>query len=206
MDIPERLAGVDRPALPKDDFYALHMEDITKVMSDIHTKTILGKLTGNQLVQTVHHNIDEMQAHLKFKDYIQCDKQECSFCCHSEIFISKDEAAYIKTKGTYTIDAERQAKQRITTYKQLSFADKACIMLKDGKCQVYANRPALCRNHAASIGIDPEDCHKQNIDQNAGHWVEQPRNIPLEAFQMYLTLKGSGRSLQGVKNIADFDW
>jgi Fe-S-cluster containining protein len=197
------LDGVNSHKKVVDNFYAEHGPDIKEAVDDVHAK--LGNLSGNTLVKAVHDITEMVQKQNNFKDIIQCGKQECSFCCHSEIFLGQDEVNYIKSNAKYEIDQERLAKQRSTTkYSDLSFADRACIMLKDGKCQVYAHRPTLCRNHGATLGVDPEECHQQNLNLGTV-FVEQPRAVLMEALQVYITMQNM-KSIDDVKNIADYNW
>jgi Fe-S-cluster containining protein len=197
------LEGVASHQKITDSFYTEYGADIKQAVDDIHAK--LGMLSGNTLVKAVHDITEMAQKANSFKDLLQCGKQECSFCCHAEIFLGQEEVNYIKANATYEIDQERLAKQRTATkYSDLSFADRACIMLKNGKCQVYAHRPTLCRNHGAALGTDPEECHQQNL--NVGTvFVEQPRAITMEALQVYITMR-SMHSIDDVKNIADYNW
>jgi Fe-S-cluster containining protein len=190
--------------VPKDNFYAEHIQDIQKVVEEFQASGHFDKMSDDQFAASIHAEIDAMQKHIDINKHIQCDKQQCSYCCHSEIFISPVEAAYIKNNAVYEIAADRQAKQRTTNYKDLSFADKACIMLKDGKCQIYDQRPTICRNHNVSLGTDPEECYKQNLEQGT-HKVEEVRNIALEALSFYLTVDRA-KDITDIKNIADYEW
>jgi Fe-S-cluster containining protein len=157
---------------------------------------------GPNLAKALHTTVDELSEKMDIKSKIQCGKQECSYCCHSSIGISPIEAEYIRANATYTIDEQLQEKQRTTDYKKLSFADKACIMLKNGKCQIYKYRPILCRNHNIALGEDPLNCLKQN-SLPGGALTSEIRSPVLEAINFYSV----ERSFTSVfKNIADYDW
>jgi Fe-S-cluster containining protein len=189
----------------KDAFIEEHFEELQKNMMTIHTRTPAGHLHGPTLIRALHVQLDFLQEKAKFEDELQCGRQQCSFCCHSEIFMTPSEAQYIKENATrYEIDKERQAKQRATEYTKLSFADKACIMLKDGRCQIYEHRPMVCRNHGAARGTDPEECHQQNIEQGKV-FVSQPRAVIFEAIQFYPIMREPD-TFNSVKNIADYEW
>jgi len=203
MNLEDKLNNL--PAPKSTDFYITHQKEIAQAMTELKQKTPLDLLSGDTVVDAIHQMVDGVQEQLDFKSKIQCGKQECSFCCHSEIFISKLEADYIRDNAEYEINEERLYKQRQTkSYNDLSFADKACIMLKDGKCQVYAHRPVLCRNHAALAGTDPQQCHQQNIKQGTV-CVDQPRAPLLEAMNLYITTRDV-KSIDDVRNIAEFNW
>ncbi len=192
-----------------EDFFIKHKDELNDVQEALENHPKFKNLHGHELVANIHKAIDDAQVQIKFADVMQCGKQECSFCCHSEIYIGQAEAAYIKKYAKYEIDPKRLALQRATTdYTKLSFAEKACIMLKDGKCQVYNHRPALCRNHGVVAGTDPEECHQQNLYQHVpgkAVAVQQPRAVLLEGLTMFVTLKDA-RSLADVRNIAQYDW
>ena len=107
----------------KDDFYSKHADDLKVAMHQV--ESIFNQAPRDQRVKTIHAFIDNLQSKVGMDAAIQCGKQECSFCCHSAIFIGPLEAEYIKKNATYTIDKERQQKQRdVEDYKDLSFADK----------------------------------------------------------------------------------
>jgi len=197
-----------RAELSPNDFYIQESTEISAITRELHQ--VLDNVPDEAAVTMIHAGIDSLQKKAKFNEALQCSKQSCSFCCHSEIYIGKPEAEYIKKHGKYVIDAERQAKQRATNdYAKLSFADKACIMLKDGKCQVYEHRPSLCRNHGAALGENPLKCFEQSRDLGQPGiptvTIAQPRMIALEAMATYITCKGA-KGIQDVKNIAEYDW
>ena len=206
MNLTNRLQGLK---LTGQDFFSEHREEIDQAIEEVIAKTMLESFSGDQLVYAVHQIIDSIQHQLDFKSQTACAKHNCSFCCHSEIYISETEAEYIKNNAQYTLDAaaqDRLLKQRLTeSYKNLTFAEKACVFLKEGKCQVYNFRPVLCRNHAASLDTDPETCHQQNLDQTAGVVINQPRVVLMEALNMYLTMRGV-TDISQIRNISEFDW
>lgn len=204
MSLIDRLK--DLPKLKRDDFYVEHDAEMQEAREFIIKNTQAEQLHGHDLVRFVHQNIDYIQEKAGFEAATQCHKQQCSFCCHSEIFISETEADYILEHAEFEINQDRLQKQRnCKSYKDLSFADKACIFLKEGRCQIYEHRPALCRNHAAAAGTDPETCHLQNIDQTAGVVINQPRMVILESLNMYLTMRDA-TSLDDIRNISNFNW
>lgn len=204
-DLERRRIALD---LKPDDFYIVHSDAMSAITKVLHH--VFDRAPDEAAVVEIHGRIDELQKLANYNDAMQCSKQSCSFCCHSEIFIGKPEADFIKKHGTYEIDKEKQARQRATKdYSKLSFADKACIMLKDGKCQVYEHRPSLCRNHGIALGEDPHDCFKQSRDLGQPGLptvkIQQPRMIALEAMATYITVKGA-KGPEDVKNIAEYNW
>jgi Fe-S-cluster containining protein len=180
-------------------FYEDYSKEINESLEEVRDK--LKDVHSRDLVKGVYKLVDVISAELDIKDKIQCGRQECSYCCHSAIYITPLEAEHIRAKGDYTIDDNLQKKQRTTDYSKLSFMDKACIMLKNGKCQVYENRPVLCRNHQILKGEDPLDCLKQSSLGNT--FIKDVRSPVLEALNIYLIDRTMGNE---VKNIADYDW
>jgi Fe-S-cluster containining protein len=192
-----------------DNFFTAHKEEINEVQDKL-AHMFQNAPDAETVVQVVHNIMDDFQTKAKFKEALQCGKQQCSFCCHSEIFIGKPEADHIKKHAKYEIDQERLAKQRATKdYTTLSFADKACIMLKDGRCQVYAHRPALCRNHGVNLGEDPKLCEEQSMNLGIPGAppvnILQPRMIVLEAMSTFVTTFAAS-GIQDIKNIAEYNW
>lgn len=191
------------------NFYIEHKQELSDVQDKM--AMLLDPMTEEQAVKYVHRAIDYIQEKADMKSVTQCEISKCSFCCHSEIFLGKPEIDYIKKHGKFEIDQARLARQRAVNgdYTKLNFADKACIMLKDGKCQVYEHRPALCRNHGVIKDTDPHDCFVQARDLNMPGTVQvrlqEPRIIPAEALASYITIKNAN-SIEDVKNISDWDW
>lgn len=204
MNIADRLSNRPPVGAP-GNFYDEHMPEVRQAMEEVlHPK--LESLNDHDVVQALHQINTVIQKRANLAAHVQCHRQECSFCCHSEIFLTKTEVDYIKQHATYEVDKTRQEKQRNTLdYRSLSFADKACIMLKNGKCQIYEHRPLLCRNHVAAIGTDPEECRQQNLEQDGKHFVNEPKAVLTEATNFYLPAYRV-KSVTEFKNIADFDW
>lgn len=190
-----------------DNFYRQHKEEINEVQEKLDRR--LAARTDEEAVQLIHYQIDVIHDMAKLKEATQCEISKCSFCCHSEIFIGRHEFEYMKKYGNYTIDQERLTKQRAAQdYTKLSFADKACIMLKDGKCQVYQHRPALCRNHHVIKGTDPHDCFLQARDLGQPVpqiQLQEPKMIISEAAAMSITMRGA-KDISDIKNIAEWNW
>ena len=114
---------------------------------------------------------------------IQCTKQVCSFCCHDQIMLSKQEAEYIKKNANYEIDETLLNKQRSAAdFKKLSFADRACIFLKDGRCSVYEHRPIVCRTHNVKKGVDIKNCITKEPNPQAYF-------IPVQSVLYYFAMK-----------------
>jgi Fe-S-cluster containining protein len=119
---------------------------------------------------------------------VQCGKQECSFCCHDQIMLSTQEAEYIKKNATYEINQELLEKQRnALDFKKLSFADRACIFLKEGKCSIYEHRPLICKSHNVKKGTNPNNCIV--TDGLTKEPNEQAYSVPVQSMLYYFAMK-----------------
>lgn len=137
-----------------------------------------------------HQEIDR-QIEVLFQDpavarHSSC-KRGCSACCHSQVSINQDEAELLALKvlrGEITIDIARLAKQKdagdaAAKWYQIAYKERGCVFLDDdGACQIYANRPGVCRtNYAVSA---PELCSTED-------GVEKPhRLLTTQAADMVL--------------------
>lgn len=86
--------------------------------------------------------------------FVACRKG-CSYCCHMNVTITKDEAAQISRA------AGRRVAQLVASiqHEPTKFAGHACPFLsQDGLCSVYEHRPLACRLHA-SFFEDSAACH-----------------------------------------------
>lgn len=151
------------------DFYIEQYKEITKKTGNIST------------VQSYHVELDK-QIEIKkanvpelTKD-IKC-KMVCSYCCHSNVDISRDEAALIKfiiERDKIVIDMSllrRQAKNKnMATWGKLNADEKRCVFLSGlGLCMIYEYRPAACRK--LLVVTDPELCDLKTINK-VGRFVD----------------------------------
>ncbi len=109
--------------------------------------------------------IDDIHKEVDIKSHIQCGRQECSFCCHAKITVSRDEANriinYVKENN---IPVNKTKIQSDENWDSLTFAERACPLLHEGKCSIYEKRPILCRQHNITRGENVNDCTKDNED------------------------------------------
>ena len=108
----------------------------------------------DEYYQQLHFLIDDYQIKAGIPELIGCTTRDCSFCCHDKIIGAKAEIDYVLSKATY-INPVVQTEEN---YESLSFKDKACPLLKDGKCTVYEFRPIICRTHNVDKETKSEDC------------------------------------------------
>jgi uncharacterized protein len=112
-----------------------------------------------QRVRQVHQMIDDFNQevfdHPLVKEYSPC-KMGCSACCHTQVSVTEDEAALLasKVKQGLKIDEERlrlqmNAQDSSSEWYKLKYEDRKCVFLSEqGACQVYEDRPSVCRTNA----------------------------------------------------------
>ena len=137
------------------------MERSFKVAEDL--APALSLLRDNYLPKEYYKQLNVMiyrsQEEMKFKDHIQCGRQECSFCCHDKIMGSHSEMInIIEIVKEKKIPINKSIIQTNDNWEYLTFADRACPLLANGKCQIYEDRPMVCRKHNITKGQSPEIC------------------------------------------------
>jgi Fe-S-cluster containining protein len=83
-------------------------------------------------------------------------KQGCTACCHTQVSVTEDEAYLLATrvKAGTSIDLDRlkiqmQARDSSELFFNLSYEQRKCVFLsEEGSCQVYDDRPSVCRTNA----------------------------------------------------------
>lgn len=124
---------------------------------------------GNPLkrAKLVHREIEEQMGQLFKDDVVQenvkCGKG-CSFCCHTQVSVTRDEAELLAQNIIDGIDVDLEK-----LYLQSKVGDKAgdwykldhetrgCVFLGDeGECKVYEDRPSVCRTN--NVISDPINC------------------------------------------------
>lgn len=134
------------------------------------------------LIQNMHYHADEFYdlSGIYKEGRATCGSCTQSYCCHSEIPVSKMEADYIifqlRENPDLIPNMERLKLQSEKDYNSLSWMDKACPMLlepdENGKrlCSIYEARPLICRTY--NSGEDPEFCNKPiYLDRKLGQFT-----------------------------------
>lgn len=118
--------------------------------------------------ELINESLEEILSDPSTKKLISC-KKGCSACCHTQVSVSRDEADLLAVRileDGIKIDLDLISKQARAgnsseAWFQQSFNDRKCIFLDDdGNCQVYFDRPSVCRtNYAIS---NPSACDTSN--------------------------------------------
>ena len=171
-----------------NNFFEDNWEALEKLALKIlpYFNNIKGKIPALDILKMFYANIDKVQKHVNFADLTQCNKQNCSFCCHDTIMGTEFE---MKALGDYVkeskIEVNQHNLQKQLSGESLTFAEKACPLLKNGRCSIYEVRPFVCRTHNISLGEDFNKCARGTAT-NAP--TEEIRILELEAFPTTLIL------------------
>lgn len=119
------------------------------------------QLYGIRAVGAVYDLLDSSIKRLLLESNVSIScKQGCAFCCHINVEVSKDEAAYISAyckKANIKISKSHLKEQLKTPAMEQPFSRaSACVFLKNNLCSIYEARPAACRNHM--VTTDPRLC------------------------------------------------
>lgn len=134
-----------------------------------------GKIRARIAHDRVSKALDvELTKHPKFKASISCFNCTQSGCCHTNVDITESEAELladrvpaenmerlIKQAAVHDTDKtpdnqNRNDEKYFSEWKKLSFEDRACPFLVEGRCSVYEDRPSVCRKWL--VTTDPKLC------------------------------------------------
>lgn len=147
------------PAIAKKTFLRLQNHpDFAAIVNFVTTKlkSTKGKIERARFVhQLVDEYNEEVFDHPLVKKLSPC-KQGCTACCHTQVSVTEDEAYLLATrvKAGIEIDSDRlkiqmQARDSSELFYNLSYEQRQCVFLSDqGSCQVYEDRPSVCRTNA----------------------------------------------------------
>lgn len=109
-----------------------------------------------------------------------CARHACSECCwDTQMPLTEEDAARLAALG-HDVDAFSQVGEDLVRYLRTVDAPRAdgkrpCFFLADGKCSVYAARPAGCRTYPFVLTTDG----KVVRDHDCPHSGEFPRDPAL---------------------------
>jgi Fe-S-cluster containining protein len=127
-------------------------------------------------VRFVHNRIDS-----ELKDSVKTTtcKKGCHFCCFHTINLSRDEGKLLNQTSKF-VDKEKLKLQTQGSCKTI--AETACILLKDGKCTNYENRPIICR--LTYVSTVPDNCRLENETNPISHLPVERAAIISAAYYM----------------------
>ncbi len=143
------------------------------------------------LIEFAFELVDKILVKSEIFKKASCNKT-CSFCCHSEINMSKYEMIYIKSKiikNNIIPNQERKKLQMENPNNELNYMDKACPFLSDENstgqrlCSIYEFRPIICRTHNSLSEI--RFCNKEAYPNKS---VKEVRTLESEAVFFALLL------------------
>lgn len=154
-------------------------------------KQVQNKKGNLGLIEFAFEMVDKILLKAKIFEKASCNKG-CSFCCHSEINMSKFEFMYIKAKtiqNNIIPNYERKLAQMEKPNNELNYMEKACPFLSDensvGKrlCTIYEFRPLICRTHNSLS--EYRFCNKEEFPTKT---VKEVRTLESEAVFFALLL------------------
>lgn len=153
------------PAIAKKTFDMLKNENLAIEIIQLIVKK-LGKLHDPlKRSRFVHRLIDDAVAPTFSSSTVQelspC-KKGCSACCHTQVSVTKDEARLLATRveGGVEINLLRllrqaEAKNSMSEYFSIPYEERKCVFLdEEGACQVYEDRPSVCRTNVVLGSAD----------------------------------------------------
>ncbi len=181
----------------KNNIYEQNHEQILKKGYEFlpHFQQLQYQKGNLGLIEYAYNFCDRVLAKSKIFEKASCNKS-CSFCCHSEINISKLESVYIKAniiKNNIIPNQRRKNLQMENDFNTLSFSDKACPFLSDENangqrlCSIYEFRPLVCRTHNSLSPI--KMCNKELYPNTS---VKEVRTLESEAIFIGLLLLEKG--------------
>lgn len=138
-------------ALPPADFADLVA--LIRRTFDKYTAKLLEFPAGADRASALHRMMDkELNAAASLP--VTCGRG-CSGCCHYEVEITNDEAEILKSvvQQGFPLDRERldeqasRARQGVEWSRFWSPQNRCVFLGENGACQVYEERPAICRKH-----------------------------------------------------------
>lgn len=105
--------------------------------------------------QLVDHFNSQAFAHPLVKELSPC-QAGCSACCFTQVSVTQDEAILLLDhlkSGTVINEDQLQLQADCGTnfeaFSSLKYSDRKCVFLdSSGRCEVYADRPSVCRTNA----------------------------------------------------------
>lgn len=160
------------PVIAKNTFDTLRNQPFFLGISQFIVEHLSKISSKAERARFVHNVIDqyneEVFSHPLVKEHMPC-KSGCSACCHTQVSVTSDEAELLieNIEGGVQINHERLALQMKAgndsdLFFKLSYQDRKCVFLNlKGECQVYNDRPSVCRTNAVLGSADQCDTSKE---------------------------------------------
>lgn len=154
-----------------DDLSAAEKLEIATLVQS-QEKQLARKLSSNRnkifainAIRSLHEQIDLLTEKIKKKPGLHFDcKAGCSHCCTLRVAAVPPEI-FLIARHLKQLPAEMQSEliERLKVHAEAArgvLTEEHCIpcpLLADGRCTVYAIRPAMCRKY---LSLDVEECKK----------------------------------------------
>lgn len=147
------------PAIAKQTYECLKGQNAFSSITQFiiaHLKKISSPL---ERARFVHNVVDDYNgsvfAHPIVQKLSPC-KAGCSACCHTQVSITEDEAELLISRINEGVKIDYSALQNqmmaansSEAFYKLSYEERKCVFLgSDKSCQVYHDRPSVCRTNA----------------------------------------------------------
>lgn len=187
------------PAIAQKTFELLKNEILAIEIVQLVVKK-LGKIHDPlKRARFVHRLIDEASAPVFSSPTVEelspC-KKGCSACCHTQVSVTRDEAKLLATKVEEGVEIDLNrlllqagAKNTAKDYFALSYEQRKCVFLdEEGACQIYADRPSVCRTNVV-LG-SAEQCDTK--DEIKPTRLVKTQEADLVIYSAYLHSEDSG--------------
>jgi len=154
-----------------DDLSASEKLEIANLVQN-QEKQLARKLTTNRnkifainAIRALHEQIDVLTEKIIKKPGLHFDcKAGCSYCCSlrvaavpAEVFLIARHLKQLSTGAQITLMDKLKIHAEAARGVVMEEHFLPCPMLADGRCSVYAIRPAMCRRY---LSLDVEECKK----------------------------------------------
>lgn len=196
------------PAIAKKSFDELRNNpDFMHIVQTVLNK--LQKISGHlKRTKLVHQLIDEYNTevfnHPVVKELSPC-KNGCSFCCHTQVSVTEDEAEVLaqRIQEGVKIDRELLDRQMLAgndpaSFFRMNHLDRRCIFLdSNNSCSVYKDRPSVCRTNAV-IG-ESSQCDTSNSIQPTRLVMTKKADMVIYASFLFAQKSGALPFMIGTK-------
>lgn len=194
------------PAIAKQTYESLKNQDAFSSISQfiiVHLRKIASPL---ERARFVHNVVDDYNVSVFSHPLVQklspC-KAGCSACCHTQVSITEDEADLLISRiheglkiDFSALQNQMRAGNDSDEFYKLSYEDRKCIFLgTDKTCQVYSDRPSVCRTNAV-LGESSQCSTKEGIGANQELRLVKTSQADMAMMGSFLISKESGTLAQ----------